>query len=354
MKKILYISAFQPSFKMEAGHKTTYHQLITLAKNYEIDLIIVQRTGPFVKELIYSELKSVHFIKLSFYDYPILLFISILKIIPVRYLSRFSLKLIFMLKKIDLTKYEFIQLDYTQVFWLTLILPKNTKIKLLCSDILTQFASRHNFFNKFFLGRFFYYEKLFFQRANEIILLCQKDLNIVESFFGIDSKKLSITPPAISHFVLDFKRDNSLVEEKTLLFWGSMSRPENYNAILNFINLIFIKLIKLDSKIKLYIVGSNPDKRLLKISKEYPSNILVTGFVDNPKQYFQRATLGIAPITSGAGIKVKVLEMLMCQIPVFSTIIGAEGIKKQKNLKVLPTIDCFYNEIIKFLNLESK
>lgn len=352
MKNILYITAFPPSLNKEAGHKTTYEQLLGLMRNYKIDLIILQKNRVFQDELIYRDLNSVHFIKSSYFDYMIILLISILKFMPIRFLTRFSLKALFTIKKLDLTKYDFIQFDYTQTFWLTLVMPKKVKIKLLCADIFTQHASRHNFVTKFILGRFFYYESLFFQKANEIILQSQKDFNILDSFFGVDSNKLSIITPAISQFALDFKRDYSLAEEKTLLFWGSMSRPENYKSILYFIDHVFINLLEVDSEIRLYIVGGNPHKSLLKISKKYPSNIIVTGYVDNPTQYFQRASLGIAPIVAGAGIKVKVLEMLKCQMPVFSSIIGAEGIKRQKFLKILPTTEFFYSEIIKFFKIK--
>jgi glycosyltransferase involved in cell wall biosynthesis len=104
-----------------------------------------------------------------------------------------------------------------------------------------------------------------------------------------------------------------------------MNREENELAVLKFLELYHDLLIQ--ENYKLYIVGNKPSQKILNLAS---SNIIVTGFVEDPSEYFIKAELGIVPLVSGAGIKVKTLEMLECGMKVISTPIGAEGITDDK------------------------
>ena len=52
----------------------------------------------------------------------------------------------------------------------------------------------------------------------------------------------------------------------------------------------------------------------------------MTGFVDDPEEYYKRAALFVAPILTGGGIIVKVLDALAAGTPVVTTSYGNEGI----------------------------
>lgn len=106
-----------------------------------------------------------------------------------------------------------------------------------------------------------------------------------------------------------------------ILYYGAMSRPENYLSALWFANEV-LPLLK-DINIRFVILGSNPTKEL----KELESNrVHVTGFVDSVEPYFENSLCLVAPLVLGAGIKVKILEALSSGIPVLTNSIGIEGI----------------------------
>lgn len=109
--------------------------------------------------------------------------------------------------------------------------------------------------------------------------------------------------------------------KKDILFWGSMSRPENYLSAIWFIENVMPKLEDLD--IRFVVLGGNPDQSLLKYSSE---KIYITGFVDDPTPYFEQSVCLVAPLVLGAGVKVKILEALNAGIPVLTNEIGIEGI----------------------------
>ena len=73
----------------------------------------------------------------------------------------------------------------------------------------------------------------------------------------------------------------------------------------------------------LYVVGNAPPARMRKLQSD---GVVVTGFVEDPTPYFERAALGVVPLLRGAGVKLKTLEMLKAGLPVVSTYVGAEGV----------------------------
>ena len=110
-----------------------------------------------------------------------------------------------------------------------------------------------------------------------------------------------------------------------------MSRPENYRAAQNFLYQQFPIILKVFPNAKVYVVGSDPPDSLLRLAS---NSIFITGFVEDPTEYFELASVGIAPLSEGAGIKLKVLEMLSAGMPVIASPIGAEGIKNSSNLSI--------------------
>jgi glycosyltransferase involved in cell wall biosynthesis len=126
-----------------------------------------------------------------------------------------------------------------------------------------------------------------------------------------------------------------------------MSRIENYSAAINFIENSFPLVKAIFPLTKLYIIGSNPPSNLIKLSSE---SIIVTGYVEDPSAYFERASIGIAPLLEGAGIKVKVLEMLEVGLYTIATPVAAEGIVTNSNLKVCE-MNSFHIEICNYWNV---
>lgn len=109
--------------------------------------------------------------------------------------------------------------------------------------------------------------------------------------------------------------------QKSILFFGAMSRPENYLSAIWFIENVFNRLDNVDAEF--VILGSNPNEQIMKYRSE---RIKVTGYVDSIIPYFEDAICFVAPLVLGAGIKVKVLEAFSTGVPVLTNQIGIEGI----------------------------
>jgi glycosyltransferase involved in cell wall biosynthesis len=125
----------------------------------------------------------------------------------------------------------------------------------------------------------------------------------------------------LSHITPSYKENN-------LIFFGAMSRPENYKSCIWFIENVFNNLLKVDKSFKFFIVGNKPNEKLYKYSSE---NIIITGFVDDITKYFNKALCMVAPLLLGAGIKIKILEGMSSGLPVLTNDIGIEGIPASDN-----------------------
>jgi len=145
-------------------------------------------------------------------------------------------------------------------------------------------------------------------------------------------------------------RKNNFKEEKWIVFLGKMNYSPNVDAVIYFAKRIFPLIIKIEDDLKFIIVGSNPTKEILKLGRR--KNIKVTGFVEDPYEYLEKAKIVVAPLRFGAGTQYKILEAMALGKVVVTTSKGARGIsgedgkhfiivdnEKEMSKKILDLID---------------
>jgi glycosyltransferase involved in cell wall biosynthesis len=115
-------------------------------------------------------------------------------------------------------------------------------------------------------------------------------------------------------------------ESDTLIWIGGFGDYYNYEAIFYFLNEIYPGIKGKTTGIKFYVVGGNVPDRLANVAAR-DSSIVATGHVEDPLPYLQRASVFVAPILSGGGTKLKVLEAMAAGKAIVSTSVGVEGIE---------------------------
>ena len=167
-------------------------------------------------------------------------------------------------------------------------------------------------------------ENAFLGEIDRVIVLNGKDAALIARH---GARCRVVVPYAERPLIGDGDRPAG-VPERYLVYFGAMSRPENYLAALTFIRNCWPALHREFPGLGLYVVGSRPHESLAAYHGR--DNVVVTGFVENPYEYLAHALMTVAPITLGAGIKVKVLESLLVGTPVVAFPAGAEGIDLQR------------------------
>jgi len=104
-------------------------------------------------------------------------------------------------------------------------------------------------------------------------------------------------------------------KEESLIFVGAMDYYPNVEAVLWFTKKVFNHLVQHIPTIHFYIVGSNPDKKLMKLADLSP-NITVTGYVQDIRPFLDKSKAAVIPIDIARGIQNKVLEAMAMEVPV--------------------------------------
>jgi glycosyltransferase involved in cell wall biosynthesis len=95
-----------------------------------------------------------------------------------------------------------------------------------------------------------------------------------------------------------------------------------------FLSDIYPAIRRINDRVRFYVVGGHVPEQLTTLAAR-DASIVITGEVDDPVPYIQRAAVFIAPILSGGGTKLKVLEAMAAGKAIVSTSVGVEGIDGQ-------------------------
>ncbi len=109
------------------------------------------------------------------------------------------------------------------------------------------------------------------------------------------------------------------------------------------------KLLSVDPKMHLYIVGNGSDKYFAHLNN---NNITATGRLESVLPYLCNTDVALVPLTFESGTRFKILEAGACNIPIVSTTLGAEGIPviNGEHILIADNADDFSDSIIKIIN----
>lgn len=110
-----------------------------------------------------------------------------------------------------------------------------------------------------------------------------------------------------------------------ILFCGNLDYFPNEEGLMWFYKKIFPLIKAKMPTIKLSIVGTSKLNKNYKILSSDPS-ILFEGIVSDVRPFYHRASICIAPLLTGSGTRLKILEALSFGNPIVSTTTAVEGI----------------------------
>lgn len=217
------------------------------------------------------------------------------------------------------------------------------------------------------MGKYFYnilkiYEKCCCNLAKKVICVSETDQKLIYEL-GIDINKIVVIPNGVD--IQRFKPYDNKNEirqkirqklfinnsDPIILFSGELSYIPNFQAVRIIREVIIDKVLKRISEAKFLIIGSNPPL------KYNHNSIIFTGNVDRIEDYINASDVVIAPLTSGGGTKLKIVEAIACGKVVITTSIGAEGLISNETkdfLKVHDEWNEFTDAIISTLNENRK
>ncbi|WP_299323399.1 glycosyltransferase [Parasphingopyxis sp.] len=116
--------------------------------------------------------------------------------------------------------------------------------------------------------------------------------------------------------------DATFKERSGLCFVGSYRHPPNVDAVHYFAESIVPILHEPDAKNRLHVYGSGWDKEAQALSQE---GVDIEGFIEDIADAYAHHRIFASPLTSGAGIKGKVISAMAHGIPTILSNVSAEG-----------------------------
>ena len=185
------------------------------------------------------------------------------------------------------------------------------------------------------------YERMVLSQYDGIIPITRKD-----SMFFSNETDVPVEPIS---FGVDFKKipfHSDIVPEHALFHIGSMNWIPNIEGVKWFLNDVWPEVSKQFPGLNIYFAGRETPDWLKNIELK---NVNVLGEVPDAYEFMESKTISVAPLFSGSGIRIKIIDSMAMGKAVISTSIGAEGINytNGKNILIADTAKEFVKAIKK-------
>ncbi len=172
-----------------------------------------------------------------------------------------------------------------------------------------------------------FYLRRLLQSFPAITVVSNQEKDLVQRNFP-KVKNILVIPNCIN---LDDYRDIRMKPKSdTLIFTGSFRYHANHEAMHWFVGEVFPLVLEKLPSVELTITGDHANLPL-------PSrkNVTLAGYVDNIQSLIASSMVALAPLWSGGGTRLKILEAMAIGTPVIATSKGAEGLEVQSGKHLL-------------------
>lgn len=175
-------------------------------------------------------------------------------------------------------------------------------------------------------------------------VVSEKERRLFADHFPEHSGKVSAIPNCIN--VDEYQSLQAVPAPNQMIFSGPFRYFANYEAMQWFVSKVFPKVLEQVPDARLLITGDHAGLTL-----PPAPNVALTGYVQDIKSLMASSWISVAPLLSGGGTRLKILESMAAGTPVIATSKGAEGLDAvpDEHLLIADTPDAFANQVINTL-----
>lgn len=204
-----------------------------------------------------------------------------------------------------------------------------------------------------------FYKRFYFSNlAERIKSLEVKQLNHFDAMIPItqrdaDSlkrlgckKPMHVTPTGIDTVIPS--STNISVEFPSVFHIGALDWPPNQEGLLWFFEKVWPIVLISQPQLKFYLAGRNASEKIKNIKAK---NLVFVGEVESAIDFMNSKAIGIVPLLSGSGMRIKIVEGMALAKPMVTTSIGAEGnpAKDGKELMIADEPIIFAEKIVQLI-----
>jgi glycosyltransferase involved in cell wall biosynthesis len=198
----------------------------------------------------------------------------------------------------------------------------HSSIYRTCRNQLETGTSDNELRDRFYLPLLRRYEQRIMKKFSQVVVTTDEDEQQMRVF--APNADITIVPNGVDLETFPYR--NSDPGGYNLVFVGGLDYFVNIDAACFFSLDILPILQQKYPDLTLTLVGSKPAPEVLELTKKN-SAITVTGRVPAIAEYLHKATVAVAPLRTGFGMKIKTLEYLAAGTPVVGSDRGLEGME---------------------------
>jgi len=163
-----------------------------------------------------------------------------------------------------------------------------------------------------------YYLRGLLRHFRACTVVSERERQLLAAVLG-DRHAIHILPNGVA---ADDYRHEAIWRADTVIFTGSLRYGPNYDGMCWFTREVWPRVLRARPGARLLITGDGDDRPLPAADR-----IERVGLVDDVRPLIATAALAVAPIFTGGGTRLKILEAMAAGTPVVASSKGAEGIE---------------------------
>jgi glycosyltransferase involved in cell wall biosynthesis len=173
------------------------------------------------------------------------------------------------------------------------------------------------------------YERRWYRQCRSIFAVSDVDARTIRAL----APGVTVHSVPISVDVSKTPRVRHLAADPEILFVGGLHWPPNADAVRYFIDAIFPAVKQGVPAARFTVIGRGHET----LARRVPATagVRFMGHVDDVEPFFRASRVMVAPIRSGSGMRVKILDALARGVPTVSTAVGCEGISATDGVHLL-------------------
>jgi glycosyltransferase involved in cell wall biosynthesis len=153
-----------------------------------------------------------------------------------------------------------------------------------------------------------------------IVVVSEIEADAARDLLGVD--QVQVIPNGVDTAAFQPGADGK--DRGGVLFVGRMDYEPNVDAVLHFADEVWPKVRERAPSASFHVVGPDPVEMVRDLAGP---DIFVHGLVEDVHAAYARAEVFVAPLRSGGGTRLKLLEAAASGLPIVTTSVGMEGLR---------------------------
>lgn len=161
------------------------------------------------------------------------------------------------------------------------------------------------------------------KNIDHLICLSGDDQSYLAEFLSLGPDQISVIPSGVDCNEIEFHGPD--FQSRNIIFLGNLYFKPNEEAVRIIKDVVYPELVKKGFQ---FTIGGDCPREL---SEELSDKgFTFTGVIPNLNELFKSATVALAPIFEGTGMRIKLLNYLAAGIPVLTTSIATNGFSQKE------------------------